>query len=197
MNERLAKRKENYTRYLREEFEKKPQRWWQQRTAEYIATADAGGGNRYQPDWNEIIIRYDLKRALKQSALFVIINFLIVFIVDINRKEINASFLFFNFLIFIVMLCISLGAYFKGPYVIFNSAGFWINGMEKRMPWQNLVASYIKIDDNGESASYYLQLHYYDEGQDCFVYDECTLDGLEIQREEIAFYIECWKMKIQ
>jgi len=195
MNENLAKRKENYTRYLREGLEQNPRRWWQQRTPEYIATADVGGGDNYLPDWNEIVIRYDLKRVLKQSTLFFMVSGLIVFIVGMYRKEMETSYLFYNFLVFALVCCISINAYRKGPYLIFNKAGFWITGMEKSTPWQNLVASYIKKDDSGENTSYYLQLHYYDEGQDCFVYDECMLDGLNMQREEIAFYIECWKMK--
>jgi len=196
MNENLHKRKADFIKYLDEELGNKPQRWWQQKANEYIPTRDVGGGkNTYPHNPEETIVKYDFKRALISSALFLCSMPVFIFLTgDWKRSGFPDSFWPMAIIIlFATILPLTLNEK-KGMLILFNGEGFWIKSMPGLVPWCNLVASYIRKDDSGESTSYYLLLYYYDKMTDEFVKTEYSIDGLDMNREDIASQIEYWKM---
>lgn len=78
--------------------------------------------------------------------------------------------------------------------MVFNKHGFWIKKMPQLVPWDHLVASYIRENHGGEDSSYYLLLYYYDETKDEFSETEYLIAGLNMTKEDIASQIEYWKI---
>jgi hypothetical protein len=194
MKEDLKKRKADFEKYLDKELENKPQRWWQQRRIECTATKDVGNGkNNYLQNPDETIVKYDFERALTSGALFFGITFLSFLYAALKEGEFPASFWIINSIVFILVCHPLVKRSNKGPLMIFNKYGFWIYGIDKEIPWHCLAASYIKKDDTGESPNYFLVIFYYDETIDEFVKNENNIDGLDMNKEDIASTIEYWK----
>ena len=194
MNEKLTKRKADFTRYLDEELAEKPLKWWQQKTNRYMATRDMHSGKiDTSPGPVETVIKYDLKRALIESALFLCISFGF-FILTGASKQITASWWFWAALVLFAPLFPLLWSSKRGVLILFNKQGFQTKTMPELTCWQHLVASYIRIDNSGETTSNYLLLYYYDESKDEIVKMEYNIDGLNMKKEDIALHLEFWKM---
>lgn len=193
MNEKLTKRKADFVRYLDEELAGKPLKWWQQKVNDYIPTRDMGSGkNSYPHDPEETMIRYDFKRALFSSALFFILGFMIL--VSSNDVEKTGSFWIMNcFLALVIIYQVVHTVRSKRYPLIFNKDGFRIGKMPGPVPWKYLTASYIRKNNSGEDPRYYLLIYYFDEAKDEFEETEYNIDGLDMQKEDIAALIEYWK----
>jgi len=194
MNESLNKRKADVRRYLDEQFEDRPRRWWEYKANDYIPTRDMGGGKNYPPHYpEETIVTFDLKRALISSALFFIIS--LSFCAIGNYEEHTASFRTMACYIIIVMLFqLVHGIKRKKRPMIFNRNGFRISTMPGLVPWDHLAASYIRKENSGEDPGYYLLMYYYHEAKDEFEEIEESIAGLDMSKEDIASQIEYWKM---
>ncbi len=195
MNKSLAERKTDIVRYLHEEYAEQPGKWWQERKPVYTATEDMGNLHLPQPFSSATITRYDLKGALISSALFFMFYVLCFLIPASKETDTGSGFWIYNAFIVGVLFYSAVRVMDRRPKIVFNQDGFWIDKMELLMPWNYLAASFIKKDDNGETTSYYLVLHYYDDKTDQFVKTDINLGGLEMNFEEIAFNLEYWKLK--
>jgi hypothetical protein len=56
--------------------------------------------------------------------------------------------------------------------------------------WERIVATYIKIDENGEETSYSLYIRYIDDEYVSFEDAEIPISGFMQGHEEIAYAIE-------
>lgn len=77
MNEELTKRKADVKKHLEEQLKDIPQKWWQFQSDHYIPTGQMDDGKAHHL-WQqeETIVKFDFKRALRISALFLCICFL-------------------------------------------------------------------------------------------------------------------------
>ena len=195
MNENLNKRKTDVKKYLEEQFKERPRKWWQFKSDDYTPTRDMGGGkNDYPHNPEETIVKYDFKRALRSSALFLCISLAMCIFTAVKEGEFPVSFLAMGCLALLFSAFQLLDQERKGSLMLFNKDGFWIKTMPQQVSWDHLVASYIRKNHGGEDPSYYLLLYYYDETKDEFLETEYLIDGLDMTKEEIASQMEFWKI---
>ena len=181
-------------KYLEEQFEDRPRKWWQYKANDYIPTKDMDTGKtNYPHNPEETIVRFNFKRALISSALFFIV-FLLFYFISANGKPIATSSWLMNIAIFIALFFPLIRRSKRGELVVFNKAGFRISTMPGLVPWHHLVASYIRKENSGEHPSYYLLMYYYDEKLDEFKEIELDTSGLDLSKENIASQIEYWKI---
>ncbi len=83
----------------------------------------------------------------------------------------------------------------KKPRIVLDSKGVWINKKAEKIAWQNVIATYIRIEDRGEDNTYYLVMHYYEYLNDTFKAIEFKLENLNMDIDEICFHIEKFKEK--
>lgn len=195
MNEELKKRKADVKKYLDDQLEKRPQKWWQFIADIYTETGDMGNGkNHYPHNPEETIVKYDFKRALTSGALFFVINFLVFFIGSGKGDGFPPSFLLVNVVLLAAITIPLVNRNKRGTLMIFNKQGFRIGKMPGPIPWHHLVASYIRQNNSGEDTTYYLLLFYYNEMKDEFEEIEYNMSGLDMDKEDVAAQIEYWKM---
>lgn len=194
MIENLDERKKQIVQYYENEYAPKPKKWWQ-----------GSSGITYRPtrelyDWSswrwkiiqekEIIIRYNKKEAIKSIASFL---FIIAVIIVSNIKNVSADNVF-GYVIFLLFLIPVFRQIFdRKPRLIFYTDGITSIKPSAHINWENVVASYIKKDSSGDSVSYYLLIHYYDEQLDQFGKIEIDIQSLDMEYEDIAAYLEVFK----
>jgi hypothetical protein len=194
MNENLRQRKAKHAEYLNVEYQEKPRKWWQKKDPVVRKTSEvANAGNNFQLPSHEKIVRYNLKGALSSGALFFIFFcwFAIKPVIENNEWDGNV---WFNCLLMLAMVFYPIvKALNRKPRIIINPEGIWLAKISELVSWEHIVETYIKVDDSGESTSYVLLIHYYDQHADSFTKIEQDLCGLDINKEEIAFHIEYLK----
>ena len=195
MNENLEKRKKQLLETLKEEYAEKPRRWWQGKSPEYETTWEAGNQSNHRQTSDETIIRYDLKGALKGSALFFVITFGMYVVPDVKNDGPHAGVVFMLVMMALVIGLPILKEIKRPPKIIMNQQGIWVHSIEEFILWNDLTASFIKKEEDGDSTNYYLVLHYYLEKYDSFAVTEYKLGNLDMKTEDLALEIECWKMK--
>lgn len=186
----LDERKRDLLEVLKEEYSEQPRRWWQGKQPEYKTTWEySERSDHFQPVSEETIIRYDLKGALRNSALFFIL--IVLMILFQNKLQIDIGDLFFPvFAILLVYGVPIVRERERKPKIILNEDGLWLSSIEQWILWENLVVSYIKKDDDGESTSYELIFHYYLEAYDTFATSAYSISMLDMKLEDIAAEIE-------
>ncbi len=194
MNIELQERMANMKNYLAEELKaRNPRYWWQMRVDEFVPTKDMDNGKNYHPLHPEkTTVQFDFKRALISSALFFIVNALLMLLISRCSLYFSPAFWIMNGII-ILALFLPLLQIRQGALMTFSKEGFCIGNMPLVIAWKHLLASYIRVNDSGENTSYYLLLYYYNETKDEFEETEYSLDGLDMSREDIASQIEYWK----
>jgi len=172
MNENLEKRKKQLLETLKEEYAEKPRRWWQEKSPEYETTWEAGNKSNHRKTSEETIIRYDLKGALKGSALFFVIIFCSYFIPDIKNGGPHASTVFMIAVFASFIFLPILKNIKRKPKIIVSQHGIWIHTLGECISWKDMAASFIKKVEKSDSVEYYLVLHYYLEKYDEFAVTE-------------------------
>lgn len=84
----------------------------------------------------------------------------------------------------------------KKPKMILDENSIWINTKAERISWQNVIATFIKIEDRDEDVISYLVIHHYEYLNDTFKVVEFKLENLNMDIDEISFHIEKFKEKI-
>jgi hypothetical protein len=195
MNEGLKKRIADVRKYLDEQFEGRPRKWWQYKANDYIPTRDMDTGKNYHPhNPEETIVRFDFKRALISGALFFTVTFLMFYFISFNGQALTASFCMTNMVVLVFIFFALIRGDKRGELMVFNKTGFRISTMPELVCWTHLVASYIRKENSGEDPGYFLLLYYYDEKTDEFKDIESGISGLNLSKEDIASQIEYWKM---
>ena len=194
MNERLEERKRKLLEYLKEEYkEEPPKSWWHTKKPVYRTTWDFGNTqDDYRRDDYNVTIRKNKNEAAFLVA-FLFLSFAWMFY-PWDFKEVDSVSVFFMIVLFIISI---LNALDRRPKVIIDSNGLWTHKWSVLIPWNLIVATYIKEEDAGEDKNYQLIVHFYDAWQDLFCEANFTLGGLEISNEALAYYIEYWKIKTQ
>jgi hypothetical protein len=195
MNENIEKRKRELVNYLNDEYSPRPQKWWQIRQPEYENTSEVARRSRdYRPTQEDTVIKYDLKGALKGSALFLCVSAGMFTIFEADEKKFDAGVLFWMMLITIIITVPVLKELKGRPKIIMNREGLWLHILEAPVPWKNIAATYIKNVDQGESTAHFLVIHYYLEQYDSFAVTAYKLENLTVKKEDLAAEIEYRKM---
>jgi len=196
MIENLEARKNEIARQLETTYAATPRRWWQGPEPEYKSTRDAANESRNHPQTTtEIIVRYDLKGALKGSALFFGIICIFSTGPDLLKGQISSDVVFPG----IVILCLLFYQVIKNlrqkPKLILNGEGIWLDSISQVVPWKYIAASYIKKVRSNDETEYYLVLHYYLEKYNTFACTTYQLKCLDINGNDLAAEIEWRKMQ--
>jgi hypothetical protein len=195
MNENLQQRKQKHADYLNVTYQEKPRKWWQKKDPVVRKTSEvANASNNFQPPPHEKIIRYNLKGALSSGALFFIFFFWVLIKPVIENGDWDGNALFNCLLMMSSVLYPIIKALNRNPRIIINSQGIWMSKIKELVQWEHILETYIKEDDSGESTSYSLLIHYYQESTDSFMEVEQDLAGLDTNNNKIAFNIEYFKI---
>lgn len=186
----LEERKRDLLETLKEEYSEKPRRWWQNKQPEHKTTWEySERSDHFRPVSDETVIRYDIKGALRGSALFFIIVAIMFFYQ--NNFDIKIEDLVFPILIMLILNAVPiLKERKRKPKMILNREGIWLSIIEDWIAWENLIACYVKKDDSGESTTYSLIFHYYLPAYDTFATSEFEINNLDMKLEDIAAEIE-------
>jgi len=197
MKEALSNRIADVKAYLDDQLTSEvSQRWWHTRVNDYIPTRDMAKSKNYSPQDQEItIIKYDLKGALKSSALFFMISFFMYLFIGGKESLTSSSFWMINIVLLLAICSPLLSGKRSAMRMVFTKEGFQVSDMPVLVTWENLVVSYIRVDHSGEDDRHYLLLFYYDETTDEFREIECALNGLDMPKEDIAYRIEYYKIR--
>lgn len=191
MNENLEKRKSELLASLNSEYFKQHKQWWQFPHSEYETTQQAACRSRHSGfTEDDIIIQYDLERALKGSALFLFVTVGMFMVIQENGKMWDSIFLFWMLLIILFTIVPLLKEIKRAPKIILSQQSIWLHLLQEPIPWQNLVATYLKKVVDSDSETIYLVLHYYIEKYDAFAVTEYKLHNLTLSAEDLAAAIE-------
>lgn len=194
MNREFEERKRKLLEYLKEEYkEDPPKSWWQQKKPVYKTTWDFSNTQEdYQRDDYKVIIRNDKKGAASLVA-FLFLMLICTWQPWKNEwPDLSAVFFMIVVLVFAILPFID-----RRPKVIMDENGLWTHKWNVPIPWNLIVATYIKIDDNGEDTTYEIIIHFYDEWEDLFCEASFKTFRLDVSNEAIAYYIEYWKRTSQ
>jgi hypothetical protein len=175
---------------LKNEYAEKPVKRWHSALPKFILTrdfADPPGILPTVPD--QTIIRYDLKRALKSSALFLCFG-LIFGLISQPEKGVDGGLVSFLVISAAFVLYKPLTEIKRKPKLVLTKEGIWFHDIGETITWKEVVASYIKIEEDSESKNIYLNIHYYSQRYDIFYLAEIKLDDLDINPKILAAEIE-------
>src|SRR5690242_3390614 len=172
MIESLEQRKTQLQEHLRERYKPvKPRNGWHRKQPEYKTTAEFGN----PPTRDRWVDKLVIKNNFIEAVIFT--AFLLLFtVVSIIKKGDTIAILFMlGFLGFSLYSTLD-----RRPKLIMDDEAIWAHRWPSCIEWQYIVASYIKINDDGETKTYSLIIHYYDPRSDFFEETNCRLDGLDI-----------------
>jgi hypothetical protein len=196
MIKNLEARKNEIALQLETTYAATPRRWWQGPEPEYQLTRDAANESRNHPQTTgEIIVRYDLKGALKGSALFLGIICIFSLGPNLLKGQISKDVVFPGIVILCLLLYPVITNLQQKPKLILNDEGIWLDSISQVVPWKYIAASYIKKVRSNDDTEYYLVLHYYLEKYNTFACTEYQLQCLDISRSDLAAEIEWRKMQ--
>ena len=193
MSENLEKRKSDLIADLNGRYANKRGRWWPENRYAYTGTIDlAKKCMKFDNNATEITIRPRL------IYVFICIVFFLVGIViqvvpmpGFATVDFNPLFLIIfgaGFIYFVIR------GFNRKPRMIINTDGIWTNKLNTLISWKDIVATFIhRAGDDGDFC--YLLIHYFESETDQFKETEYRVDELDITNEELAFYIEKFKLQ--
>jgi hypothetical protein len=190
----LEERKQQLVDWCQNEYADKPTSWWKSKKIKYSSTLE------YSPpinnfEQNEKVVVVNL--GYKENAIYCIIYFgLSIFVIYGGVTE-NSDVMLLSFgaLTLIASLYHFIKIFDKKPRIIVDFDGIWTNKKVERISWQNVITTYIKIEDRAEDIVQYLVIHYYEYLNDAFKMIEFRLENLNMDIDEICFHIEKFKEK--
>lgn len=193
MNESIEERKKQIATYYENEYAPQPPKWcWAKPEKKYEHVRDVyerkGGPRHYAL---ETIIRNDKKGAAFGAALFLLISAQYWFNPETWKSGNGILIVLFTG----VMIILPIISFFdRRPKIVLDNYGLYTQKWEGYIRWKNIAAVYIKEDNNGDTASYYLLVHFYYTETDEFISEEYNLGGLEESPDDIACFIyQYWK----
>jgi hypothetical protein len=194
MTKTLEERKQEVADWCKKEYADKPTPWWKSNKIKYTSTLEYSPSINHFEQIVEIII---VKLSYKENTILSIIFFgLSIFVINGGITE-NYSIMLLSFgaLTVYASLHYFVKIFDKKPRILLNIDGIWANKKAERIAWQNVIATYIRIEDRGEETAYYLVIHYYEYLNDTFKAIEFKLENLNMNIDEICFHIEKLKEK--
>jgi hypothetical protein len=187
MNENLYERKLKFIEHLSREHDEKPRYWWGLTEPEFQRTSNTALRSKIRTsDLPEIIIKNNFRNAIIAIAFFIAI---LIFRI-VKNQEIDPVSDFFALMLFVLLL---FQVADRGPKIIISKRGIWIKKVEGYFPWKEVIETYIHRDDSADATSHYLRIYYFDDELNEFRFIEQSLDGLDLRREDISFWIEKFK----
>ncbi|RYY71071.1 MAG: hypothetical protein EOO13_04430 [Chitinophagaceae bacterium] len=193
MIENFEKRKTEYLESIYQECRAKTERNWLLNNPQYISLRYFSRKVDFWPDKSEeIIVKFDFKRALIGSALFLFIQ--VATVAAMGKEMLTSPGFVIMILIITLISAYNCGKEIRSPVkIIMNKDGMWLHTTRSWIAWPKLISAYIRVDSSGESDTHFLVLHYYSETTDSFASTEIDLHGLNIKKERIAAEIESRK----
>jgi hypothetical protein len=190
----LQERKQEIIDWCTIEYADKQSPWWKSNKIKYTSTLEYSPPlNNFEQTLQVIVV----KLSYKENTILSIIFFgLSIFVINGGITE-NYSIMLLSFGVLTVYASLHyfVKIFDKKPRILLNIDGIWTNKKAERIAWQNIIATYIKIEDKGEDTAYYLVIHYYEYLNDSFRIIEYKLENLNMNIEEICFHIEKFKEK--
>jgi hypothetical protein len=179
MNENLERRMIEARKLLEDGYAPKKRKWYQQKLPTYELITDVAYLHKKLPILQEeIIIKNELKTALRMSAFFVAISVTLVICKAENWYGEICMFAIINFLVLTQALD-------RRPKLILTRHYIWGYNFEEKIYWEDIIAIYLKTDDSGESVSHSLFFHYYDRKLDYFKEIEFKLTSFDMDNDDI------------
>lgn len=188
MSENFERRRSDLVAMLEERYANKRGRWWPEGRFAYTRTMDlAEKCKNFDNDAAEVTIRPRLIFVFLLIAFFL--TGILVQVLPIPGFK-NANFSPLFLMIFgIGLIYFVARAFNRKPRMIVNTNGIWTNKLDKLIPWEDIVATFIhRASDDGDFC--YLLVHYFEPEKDQFKETEYRIDDLDITNEELSFYIE-------
>lgn len=198
MNKELERRITDVQKYLDEQFEERPAKWWQTKVESYFPLKEFDSGRFIHPQIpEETTVRYNFKRALISSALFILLPFALFLLNGEFWKMLaEPGTWLFSFISMLLIGLFLLDKRKRGVLMIFNKEGFRIGDMPGFICWEHLVAAYIVSRNSDDGSNYFLLIYYYEAVKDEFNETEISLSGLDMSKEDIASQIEYYRKTV-
>jgi hypothetical protein len=190
----FEERKEEMVDWCKKEYVEKNKQWWKTNKVVYKKTKELVPDlDDFVQTSNSFFVKKDFHSQLLGISVAVIFG--LIFLKIIFEQGHIAILIVCVAIFFIILTFLIFELKDKSTKVILTKDCFWFDRMKKHVPWEFLVASFVKEDHRSENTSFYLVLHYYNEIIDEFVKFEYSYLGLEMEIEDICFHIEKFKEK--
>lgn len=174
----------------------KPKKWWHHETHYKLSTWDVANTRPYLEYALDEFVAYYPKHMAKFFGAMAIIATLVIILF---QEAIKDSLPFLVFLILTTgLISIKSIPYDRNrhPQLIVNKEGIYLAKIESQIPWDLLVATYIRVEERGDDgASYFLDVYYYCPDRNNFFDTEIPLQEIRVNQKELSYAIEYIKMQ--
>lgn len=191
MMKSLEERKNEYLEFIYQQCKSEGRKYWQQNTQEYISLRHFSRKSKHYPDrFRELVIKFDFKRALLGSALFLFLYPGVAVLTGNEQSLRTPNSIFFISFIVVVTTYNCLKELSNPVKIKMDQSGIWLHNIDSWISWSSIIASYIRMDNSKEDGAYFLVMHYYDKEKDIFSMAEIDLGGLDLKKEDAVVEFE-------